>query len=117
MKRQKKVAGNGPAMATRRKEKRKVEEEPVAEKSVVVEEKGDERENVAVAKQAEMSMDWDEGPQWWWGVVDEQMSWGSFWCPSWDIEYFGEAYADALYSDVVWDYDVWDLGGINEVPL
>ncbi|GMH26229.1 hypothetical protein Nepgr_028072 [Nepenthes gracilis] len=35
-------------------------------------------------------------------VVDEQMSWGAMWFPSWDVEY------QALYADV-WDVGIWDF--------
>lgn len=116
MKRRKNEAGNGPAMATKRKAKREVVDRGEEAGKSTAEERGDEGERDAVAVEAERLADWEEGTRWW-SVVDEQMSWGSFWCPSWDIdEYLGEAYNDAPYGDVVWDYDIWDLGGINEVP-
>lgn len=115
MKRRKNEAGNGPAMAAKRKAKREVDRGEEAGKSTA-EERGYEGKREAVALEAERLADWEEGTRRW-SVADEQMSWGSFWCPSWDIdEYLGEAYNDALYGDVVWDYDIWDLRGINEVP-
>ncbi|CAK9149329.1 unnamed protein product [Ilex paraguariensis] len=119
--RQRNVAGNGTP-ATKRKVKRvaeKVEEEE--EEVVVVEERKDGGECVRgpVEENPEMVVEWEEWQCWWSSAVDELMSWGAVWCPFWDVvEFMGEdceAY-DALYSDVVWDYDVWDLKGINEVP-
>ncbi|PSR88279.1 Mucin-3A like [Actinidia chinensis var. chinensis] len=107
MKRQRKMDGNGPAVATRRRSKREVAAE--AEERKVVEER---RECWAEAEAVVVY--WEEWPGWWSGV-DEQMSWGTFWCPSWDIEYLGEAY-NALYSDVVWDDDIWHLKEIKDVP-
>ncbi|KAF7827815.1 uncharacterized protein G2W53_018979 [Senna tora] len=59
---------------------------------------------------------WEElYSSWAWqsNVVDEQMSWGSVWLPVWDLDIVGEAF-DALYSDVVWDDDIWDLR--NQIP-
>ncbi|KAF7133475.1 hypothetical protein RHSIM_Rhsim09G0107900 [Rhododendron simsii] len=114
MKRRKDEVGNGPA---KRKAKREVADRGEEAGKSTAEERGDKGEREAVAVEAERLADWEEGTRWW-SVVDEQMSWGSFWCPSWDIdEYLGEAYNDASYGDVVWDYDIWDLGGINEVAL
>ncbi|GAB4840297.1 hypothetical protein Ancab_021061 [Ancistrocladus abbreviatus] len=49
-------------------------------------------------------------------VLDEQMSWGAMWFPSWDVDFMGEDSHHALYSDVVWDDDIWDLKSINQVP-
>lgn len=51
---------------------------------------------------------------WTCGFVDEQMSWGSVWLPIWDMDFMGEAF-DALYSDVVWDDDIWNLR--NQIPI
>ncbi|CAL5419172.1 unnamed protein product [Camellia sinensis] len=108
MKRQRNnTGGNGPAVATKRKAKREVKK--------VAEERRGGGECVEVEVEAEERRDRvDQRPQLW-SVADEQMSWGSFWCPSWDMECLGEAY-NALYSDVVWDDDIWDLKGIKEVP-
>ncbi|GFZ16100.1 hypothetical protein Acr_25g0005090 [Actinidia rufa] len=90
---------DGPTVATRRRAKSEV---AAAEERKVVE----ERREFGVAAAAAMVLDWEEWPQWSW--VDEQMSWGTFWCPSWDIEYLGETY-NALYSDVVWDDDIYGI--------
>ncbi|CAB4300062.1 unnamed protein product [Prunus armeniaca] len=48
-------------------------------------------------------------------VVDEQMSWGSIWMPFWDVEFMGEAHY-GLFSDVIWDDDIWGLRTTKEVP-
>ncbi|KAL7001159.1 hypothetical protein U1Q18_002313 [Sarracenia purpurea var. burkii] len=109
MKKRRNVAGKGTAVATKAKEKREAAEAAEAAAAATEED---------VAKVAEKSREGavaEERPRWLWSAADEQMSWGSFWCPSWDIEYLGEAY-NALYSDVVWEDDVWDLKGIKEVP-
>lgn len=62
---------------------------------------------------------WDDEESWWpWlsGLVDEQMSWGSFWLPFWDVEFMqGEAY-NMFVGDVIWDDDIWGIRGIKEVP-
>lgn len=60
---------------------------------------------------------WDQENWWPWlsGAVDEQMSWGSFWMPFWDVEFMGEAY-NMLFGDVIWDDDIWGIRGIEEVP-
>ncbi|KAI4357816.1 hypothetical protein L6164_001740 [Bauhinia variegata] len=46
-------------------------------------------------------------------LVDEQMSWGSLWCPVWDLDFNAEAFG-TLYSDVLWDDDIWNLK--KEIP-
>lgn len=46
------------------------------------------------------------------GGLDEVMSWGSVWLPFWDVEFISQNY-DALFSDVVWDDDIWNLKSIN----
>ncbi|XP_052199975.1 uncharacterized protein LOC127806619 [Diospyros lotus] len=105
MKRQRSTGESRPPA---RKAKRREEEKAVA--AVEEEEKKKRecrREHVAAEEEAEAR---------WWSAADEQMSWGAFWCPSWDIEYLaGEAY-NTLYSDVAWDDDIWDLRAINQVP-
>ncbi|KAK3009075.1 hypothetical protein RJ639_013632 [Escallonia herrerae] len=79
-------------------------------------EESDGREGVVAAAAEEdetVMLDLEEWP-WlrWKGVVDEQMSWGTLWCPFWDIDFLGEAYD----ADVVWDDDIWGLKGITEIP-
>ncbi|XP_030499119.2 uncharacterized protein LOC115714528 [Cannabis sativa] len=71
---------------------------------------------VVVAPEPEESeglLGWEEN--WWWPwlsgvVVDEQMSWGAFWLPFWDVEN-GEDFSHSLFSDVFWDDDIWGLRG------
>lgn len=66
----------------------------------------------------ENAMGWEENYWPWMGgstVVDEQMSWGSIWLPSWDVEFMGEAW-NALFSDVLCDDDIWGIRGIKEAP-
>ncbi|EOA38683.1 hypothetical protein CARUB_v10010664mg [Capsella rubella] len=42
-------------------------------------------------------------------VVDELMTWSTVWLPScWDVEFVEKNY-EALYNDVVWDDDLWNL--------
>ncbi|KAL5761306.1 hypothetical protein ACOSP7_019816 [Xanthoceras sorbifolium] len=56
--------------------------------------------------------------EWAWlkrGVVDEQMSWGYITMPKWGVEFMAESYGD-LFSDVVWDDDIWNLKTIHEMP-
>ncbi|XP_020237652.1 uncharacterized protein LOC109816909 [Cajanus cajan] len=65
-----------------------------------------------------MGWNWEENNQnmpWLGGVVDEQMSWGSTWSPGWDIDYLGGEAFTALYNDVVWDDDIWNLN--NQIPI
>ncbi|XAR52412.1 hypothetical protein NMG60_11020493 [Bertholletia excelsa] len=89
--------------ATRKKKaKGKAEEK----KAVAEEEK---KEHLAAQAVAAL-LDRDESLQRW-SVVEEQMSWGSLWCPSWDIEYLDED-----YNDDVWDHDIWNLKSITKVP-
>lgn len=100
---------NDAQIATKMAKRVKIEEE-----EVVV---GERRDYLDVEAGEIGLMEWEE----WcsssngWMVGDEQMSWGTFWCPCWDIEFMGEAYDD-LYNDVVWDDDIWDLKGIKEIP-
>lgn len=63
----------------------------------------------------EMVMGWDEWPCSW-AAVDEQMSWGTCWSPSWDMEFIDGETFHALYDDVVWEDDIWDLKDIKNVP-
>lgn len=58
---------------------------------------------------------WEDQWPWLMGIVDEQMSWGSIWLPIWDVKYMGEACSE-MFSDVVWDDDVWNLTSINKIP-
>ncbi|OAY47294.1 uncharacterized protein LOC110618076 [Manihot esculenta] len=106
MKRQRNVdaentkATNRAAMAKKMKAKRAVEK--VQDKNI-----GGEWTQGFV----ENCINWEELP-WLGGVVDEQMSWGSIWLPFWDVQYMGEACTE-MFSDVVWDYDLWNLRSIN----
>ncbi|KAI3467088.1 hypothetical protein Pfo_023751 [Paulownia fortunei] len=50
-----------------------------------------------------------------WSGVDEEMSWATCWCPFWEMEAIEDAY-DALYEDVLWDYDIWDLRASGNAP-
>jgi len=62
-----------------------------------------------------VNWNWEEYMPWLGGVVDEQMSWGSTWFPGWDMDFIGEAFNNALYNDVVWDDDIWNLK--NQIPI
>lgn len=62
-----------------------------------------------------VNWNWEEYMPWLGGVVDEQMSWGSTWFPGWDMDFMGEAFNNALYNDVVWDDDIWNLK--NQIPI
>ncbi|KAM7468354.1 hypothetical protein LguiB_015916 [Lonicera macranthoides] len=73
-------------------------------------------EVVAAAAAAEVVVEWEEWGLWNTSVVDEQMSWDTYWCPLWDMELIGEAYVNELYGEVVWDEDIWDLKAINHIP-
>ncbi|KAL2324085.1 hypothetical protein Fmac_023143 [Flemingia macrophylla] len=64
---------------------------------------------------AMMGWNWEENLPWLGGVVDEQMSWGSTWSPGWDMDYLGGDAFTALYNDVVWDDDIWNLN--NQIPI
>ncbi|KAL7149358.1 hypothetical protein ABFS83_05G034700 [Erythranthe nasuta] len=46
--------------------------------------------------------------------VEEEMPWASSWIPFWEMEATGDAY-EALYGDVLWDFDIWDLKSIGNV--
>lgn len=50
-----------------------------------------------------------------WSGVDEEMSWATCWCPFWEMEAIEDAY-DALYGDVLWDFDIWDLKANGAAP-
>lgn len=73
---------------------------------------------MAVAAMDIVLMEWEE----WcscstaWMVGDEQMSWGTCWCPLWDVEFLGKAAYEDMYNDVVWDDDIWDLKSIKHIP-
>ncbi|KAK7390864.1 hypothetical protein VNO78_19017 [Psophocarpus tetragonolobus] len=58
---------------------------------------------------------WEENIPWMGCVVDEQMSWGSTWFPAWDMDFLGDEAFTALYNDVVWDDDIWNLN--NQIPI
>ncbi|GKV46556.1 hypothetical protein SLEP1_g53529 [Rubroshorea leprosula] len=75
----------------------------------------DGKEEAAAAVTVENVVRWEEWWPWLSGVADEQMSWGCVWSPFWDVNFVDCAYND-LFSDVVWDDDIWNLKNINEVP-
>ena len=115
------------AMAAMGKKKPKKEgEQKVVGKSVVVEDQERNKESnkeVGGALQGGggdhstvMGWSWEEYMPWLGSVVDEQMSWGSTWFPGWDMDFMGEAFS-ALYSDVVWDDDIWNLKKEIPIPL
>lgn len=87
-------------------------------KSTAVQKVEEERENTG-GESTQMVMEnlqcWDDQWPWYRGIVDEQMSWGSIWLPFWDVDYMGEAYRE-MFSDVVWDDDIWNLKGIDKIP-
>ncbi|KAI6677043.1 hypothetical protein NL676_037839 [Syzygium grande] len=72
----------------------------------------------AVAAAAAEKMEgWEEWPPWWttWEVVDEQaMSFGSVWSPFWDGEFMGDEAYNALFGDVAWDGDLWNLKDLEK---
>ncbi|CAH2033940.1 unnamed protein product [Thlaspi arvense] len=46
-------------------------------------------------------------------VIDELMTWSTVWLPScWDVEKNYEA----LFDDVVWDDDLWNLNTSSQLP-
>ncbi|KAB1221064.1 hypothetical protein CJ030_MR3G018951 [Morella rubra] len=123
MKRQRKVEGStmkerkfeGATMSmTKKKAKREVGKgkEEVGE---VEEGRREDRDQTGLLV-AESVIGWEEHYcPWLGGAVDEQMSWGSFWLPVWDIEFISEAYS-TFFGDVVWDDDIWNMRSIKEVP-
>ncbi|XP_027367142.1 uncharacterized protein LOC113873288 [Abrus precatorius] len=106
------------------KKKAKKEGEQKVVKSVVEEERKESRDMMMVGglvhhgarDNVVMGWNWEEYMPWLGGVVDEQMSWGSTWFPGWDMDFLGEAFG-ALYSDVVWDDDIWNLNKQIPIPL
>lgn len=67
-----------------------------------------------------MGWNWEDNNMLWLGVggvVDEQMSWGSTWLPGWDMDLLGGEAFTALYNDVVWDDDIWNLNHQIPIPL
>ncbi|CAA7035306.1 unnamed protein product [Microthlaspi erraticum] len=47
-------------------------------------------------------------------VVDEMMTWSTFWLPScWDVEFVEKNYG-VLFGDVVWEDDLWNLNTSNQ---
>ncbi|KAK7280478.1 hypothetical protein RJT34_25542 [Clitoria ternatea] len=91
------------------------------EQKVVVVVKEEERKEMVHHHQGAkdvvmMGLNWEEYMPWLGGVVDEQMSWGSTWFPGWDMDFMGESFS-ALYNDVVWDDDIWNLNSQIPIPL
>lgn len=73
-------------------------------------------------KKSRRGLDAEEGEgavcsMWWeeWAYVDEQMSWASIWSPFWDVDFVDMAYG-ALFNDVAWDDDIWDLKNVMVIP-
>lgn len=113
--------------ATMEKKKGKKEEHDEQKVSMMMEEKkeikdmGEETTTIREGVISTNVMSWNNReeymPSWLGGssIVDEQMSWGSTWFPGWDMDFMmGEAF-NSLYSDVVWDDDIWNLK--NEIPI
>lgn len=113
--------------ATMEKKKGKKEEHDEQKVSMMMEEKKEIKdmcEETTTIREGVISsnvMSWNNReeymPSWLRGssIVDEQMSWGSTWFPGWDMDFMmGEAF-NSLYSDVVWDDDIWNLK--NEIPI
>lgn len=101
-------------MTTKNKKNKRDHKEEKEEDHVVARRNGGDLAVPTTMTAAETIKGWEEWP-WMNGVVDEQMCWGSFWLPNWDVEFVGKAY-NVLYGDVVWDDDIWDLKGITQVP-
>lgn len=57
--------------------------------------------------------DWEENWVWPCSWLDDPMSFGSIWLPFWDMDFMGDPFT-ALYNDVVWDDDIWNLK--NQIP-
>lgn len=113
--------------ATMEKKKGKKEEHDEQKVSMMMEEKKEIkdmceetttiREGVIISNVMSWNNREEYMPSWLGGssIVDEQMSWGSTWFPGWDMDFMmGEAF-NSLYSDVVWDDDIWNLK--NEIPI
>ncbi|KAI3453032.1 hypothetical protein Pfo_009695 [Paulownia fortunei] len=99
--------GTTDAKVTKKKAKAgAVKAKEVAEQ--VVEERKEAEEGIP---SAEEMAEWAS----WWSGVDEEMSWATSWIPFWEMEATGDAY-EALYGDVLWDYDIWDLKAIGNAP-
>ncbi|KAL9166496.1 hypothetical protein ABFS82_05G033300 [Erythranthe guttata] len=79
-----------------------------AVKEVVLEEVA--AEEVVAAVLEEVAADWADLCS----GVEEEMPWASSWIPFWEMEATGDAY-EALYGDVLWDFDIWDLKSIGNV--
>ncbi|KAL3654412.1 hypothetical protein CASFOL_004093 [Castilleja foliolosa] len=90
-------------------------------KNIVIKKEVDEQENVAAAMVVvEEAAEVAEMEEWkaawagfWSDEVDEQTAWASCWCPFWEMEGGDEDAYNALYDDVLWDYDIWDLKSID----
>ncbi|KAJ6718765.1 hypothetical protein OIU79_006602 [Salix purpurea] len=96
-------------MGTKAKEKGKI----TAAEKVGEERKSTDGESSQVVM--ENSQCWEDQWPWFRGAVDEQMSWGSVWLPFCDVDYMGEA-CQEMFSDVVWEDDIWNLKGIDKIP-
>ncbi|CAN8243927.1 unnamed protein product [Cochlearia groenlandica] len=54
----------------------------------------------------------EEEKLWCGGHVVEEMTWSTVWLPFWDVEFVGRNY-NVLFSDVVWDDDIWNLKNLT----
>ncbi|XP_058737830.1 uncharacterized protein LOC131609994 [Vicia villosa] len=116
-------------VATMEKKKGKKEEDEEQKVSMVMEknkeilkEMGEETSTITrEGVNSNNVMSWNNReeymPSWLGGgsIVDEQMSWGSTWFPGWDMDFMMSEAFNSLYSDVVWDDDIWNLK--NEIPI
>lgn len=95
-----------------------------AERTTVTTKKKAKAPAVEEAKEAaeKVAEEWKEGcvptaeevAEWTglWSGVEEEMPWASSWIPFWETE----ANYDALYGDVLWDFDIWDLKAYGNAP-
>ncbi|KAK7279114.1 hypothetical protein RJT34_24158 [Clitoria ternatea] len=100
------------AVATANK-KAKIE----TEKKVEVEEPRKEKVHQGAKDGVVMGLNWEEHMPWVGGLVDEQMSWAFAWFPWWDMDFMSEADFSTLFSDIVWEDDIWDLKNKIPIPL
>ncbi|KAI4313923.1 hypothetical protein L6164_026865 [Bauhinia variegata] len=105
-------------VAMQGKKKPKKENEKVKEKvgQSAAEEERKVKKELGLFGTVDNMVGWNLEENWAWlqdGLVDEQMSWSSAWCPVWDVDFNAEAFG-SLYNDVFWDDDIWNLK--KEIP-